>query len=294
MQQGQPEGAMVIFEKCVRALSDPSELLAALEEQRREREEVFAAAAGGDDDSSSGEDEVDEDEPEEYRDKWDEIQREMMQDGALMDDDGDDCCGDYYYYYGEEPILPVISVPVNAEVIPAVCRPPSVTDGVFKLFDQAFVTTSLYCDDRPSQECPEFIRSFLWYNMGLCLHQQQQLQQYHHYPQKQQQQTIEAALRYYGMSLRNLEQRGGFRQGPPEDALLLLLALYNNVGHIRADLSHDVPGAMQCVKRIKILLTTAFRKRSELRRLEHSPEMNFFRMAAICLPDSVFATAGAA
>ena len=273
MQQNNHSEAMAIFQRCLRAQTDPAELIAAQEEAiRREAEEAKREAMALE--------EVDDDydEPEEFKDKWDEIVAENMEE----DYDGDD---DAAAVPWEDPLQTValLSVPVNSKIEPSLTRPYTISDGLFKVFDQAFVTTCLACDDQSGQESPGFIRVFLLYNMGLCVHLQCENALY---PQ-----ALPQALNIYTTALQELERC--FRQGKREDVMMLLLALFNNIAHIHAEYTYNASEVKRCIECIRSLLNARARSPADFRR--HGPaDLTFFAMSASIASDSIFTTAGAA
>jgi hypothetical protein len=132
----------------------------------------------------------------------------------------------------ESPIasIPLTSSPVNSEAF----------DGIFLLFNRALVIPR-HCDF--DLHCPKHQSRALatvLYNVALVYHIESMRQGQH------QTMLLKHALQYYGYAYRAIEsaaQEYGF-----EDVLLLLLALFNNMGHVHTMLLDDANLTRQCLR----------------------------------------------
>lgn len=275
IQQRRPSDAISLLQKCLRAQSDPAELLAVQRENEEARRLELQAYENANEELDDEDDDQDEPEmiDEEDIDYFDEEQEEDITDDGDLD-------------------LVIIAVPIN------ICfqsSPPGATcvshsqmeadQGVVKFFDHAFVTTCLDCEDSTFEACPQFIRAIVLFNMAVCLHQQSRVQRT--------KALVAAATRAYSLALEALT--GYAHPGRLEDVMLLRLALQNNLADVYAQLS-QIDMAQRCVGQIQSLLRTSMKQiRHRHRPLAPSyAELLSFWITTFTMPEHLFVTAGAA
>ena len=140
--------------------------------------------------------------------------------------------GDSSTFNNHSPIASILlaSDPVNSEPF----------DDIFILFNRALVIPH-HCDF--DLHCPKHqtrALATILYNTGLVYHMEAIRHGQH------QTALLKHALQYYGYAYWTIEssaQQYGF-----EDALLLLLALFNNMGHLHAMLLDDANLTRQCLR----------------------------------------------
>lgn len=156
-------------------------------------------------------------------------------------------------------------------------------ENVFMLFDQAFIPASSpeSVDGAASPRYQELAYAFILYNLGLALHMKGMEHEKHY-------QSLHLAVKFYRMALAVLEQHCD--DGRPSEIVLLLLALFNNIGHIRSHFA-DINEALHCVQWLRSLVTakSPLLMNSHLRE-EHS----FFTLSILIPPGLEFALAPAA
>lgn len=128
--------------------------------------------------------------------------------------------------------------------IEATTSNPATQYNVFAFFDQAFVTVFHNYQGTKGQR---LVWSSLLYNIGLCYHHRE-LQS----GATPSQRGLKIALDYYKAALQVVE--GHYDDGKPEDILLLLLALFNNMGHIYSNFLSGIMETRHCANWIRTLL----------------------------------------
>ncbi|CAB9504011.1 expressed unknown protein [Seminavis robusta] len=147
--------------------------------------------------------------------------------------------------------LTLLSVPANSSHKPASAPDgPSGLSGAgalnhFAIYDQAFTTIFRRPEQAQDLNSRRLIAAFAYYNLGLCLH-------YKEFANKTYKLTeLGAAQRSY---LKALKILAAYRDpGQTENLLQLVLALYNNLGHLYVHLS-DFQQSACCHRRIQHLL----------------------------------------
>lgn len=168
-------------------------------------------------------------------------------------------------------------------------------ENIFTLFDHAFVTSSstTTANTKPQEDAAAgaaaqyrpLTYAIVLYNTGLSLHlkgmEDDQIKQ-------TQTQSLHLAAKFYTMALQVLED-SYCQDGSSSELLLLLLALFNNLGHIHCHL-FNVPEAQRCVEWLRSLVTA----KSLLLLPDMRDEHSFFCMSILIPPGSEFALAPAA
>jgi hypothetical protein len=126
----------------------------------------------------------------------------------------------------------------------------------------------------------ELTYAFILYNMGLALH----IKGMEH---KKHAQSLHLAVKFYKLSLGVLEN--ACDNGRPNEVVLLLLAIFNNMGHIRSHFA-DIKEALHCVQWLRSLVTA----KSPLLLPHLRDEHSFFTLSVLIPPGSEFALAPAA
>jgi len=155
-------------------------------------------------------------------------------------------------------------------------------ENVFTLFDHAFVTSTHQVDGaiyRP------LTYAIVLYNTGLALHlkgmEDDEIK-------TTQSQSLHLAAKFYTMALEVLEE-SSCQDGTSSEVLLLLLSLYNNLGHIQCHF-FNVKEAQQCVEWLRNLVNAKSVLLLPHLREEHS----FFCLSLLIPPGSEFSLAPAA
>lgn len=173
----------------------------------------------------------------------------------------------------EDNIL-LMTVPVNTQLQAASGFSHANADASFVLFDQAFVTVLI---DQDPHQGRRLTRAFCCYNLALCLH-------YKEYVRLSERETrcLQAALWYYRQALTILEPNAT-NTGTPrsDDTSLLMLAIFNNLGHLYQILSTVVcdsnryqPQTRHCAEWMRSLLAT--KARSNAHPATMSRDWSFF------------------
>ena len=154
-----------------------------------------------------------------------------------------------------QAVLSQLAANISLEVFP---KPQTPTEAAFPLFDQAFVFSNSAHTTDDAHLWP-LTYGILLYNTGLALHVKGM-------ENGGQPQSLHLAMKFYRMALEVLE-------APVGGSLLLLLALFNNMGHIQCHF-YNVEEALQCVDWLKALISA---KSTVLRPREHS----FFSLSVL-------------
>ena len=155
-------------------------------------------------------------------------------------------------------------------------------ENVFMLFDQAFIAQS----EMPIADINQDLTyAFILFNTGLALHIKGMTERNDKHASYN---SLHLAVKFYKISLGVLEQ-GATGRGNPTEIVLLLLSLFNNLGHICSHVA-DMKEALHCVQWLRSLVNAKSSLLLPHLREEHS----FFTLSVLIPPGSEFALAPAA
>ena len=168
-------------------------------------------------------------------------------------------------------------------------------DGAFSFYDQAFVTVFLNYQGRRGER---LVWAMVLYNLALCFHHRAHVGR--HQVESGLQGTRNSvaknlikAANFYQMARQVVEGHHG--DGRPEDTLMLLLAVNNNLGHIYENYFCMIPETQQCVDHLRRLLaseTAHYMQNTSPG--TYAQHLSFFLITAVATPREVFSYAPSA